>query len=186
MSQDIHQLMDSALVKLPAIFRASDLAALLGIGKNAAASYLRRHGDRFGIVAVSATSTPKKYINPKRVQPGCRLAAALGYSLPRARKEGRIVAFPDVDRLAMPKIGAPPPAQARRPWLKTSPPHKPTSPHLRAFPFVEPDMTARYDRTAHYVTITDDRIGDILVQRCRSIAEARKIARAHGATLTEA
>lgn len=51
---------------------------------------------------------------------------------------------------------------------------------------VEPDMTARYDRTAHYVTITDDRIGDILVQRCRSIAEARKIARAHGTTLTEA
>lgn len=47
-------------------------------------------------------------------------------------------------------------------------------------------MTARYDRTTHYVTITDDRIGDILVQRCRSIAEARKIARAHGTTLTEA
>ena len=182
MSQDIPQLIGSALVKLPAIFRACDLAALLGIANNAAASYLRHHGDRLGIVPVSATSTTKKYINPKRVQPGCRLAAALGYSLPRARKEGRIVTFQDVDRLAMSKIGAHP--STSTPPLADKRP-EPTSPHLRAFPFVEPGMTARYDRTTHYVTITDD-IGDVLVQRCRSIAEARKIARAHGATLTEA
>lgn len=47
-------------------------------------------------------------------------------------------------------------------------------------------MTARYDRKTHYVTITDPCYGDVLVQRCRSIAEARRIARAHGTTLADA
>lgn len=38
-------------------------------------------------------------------------------------------------------------------------------------------MSATYDRNTKYVTITDPAHGDVLVQKCHSIAEARRIAR---------
>jgi hypothetical protein len=44
-------------------------------------------------------------------------------------------------------------------------------------------MSAAYDRKTKYVTIKDASGQIELMQKCRSIAEARKIARQYGITL---
>ena len=43
-------------------------------------------------------------------------------------------------------------------------------------------MRAKYNRKTKYVTVSDER-GEFLIQKCRNVSEAKKIARQYGAEM---
>lgn len=98
--------MRAALECLPPIFNAADMGAAMGIPSRSAANLLRLYGHQLGIVGHYIPGNCKRYTNPSVLSPCKRLAKKLGYTMPAQRIKGRVVVFPDADRLQGQSVAA--------------------------------------------------------------------------------